>query len=203
MLETGGGEVAGSDVEVAIFDDEDNHRLDVWVHHPSMAKVGKRQRWSLAFLLVDAALGESDVATWLRTITPSTVPLRQQKQLPNDVVVRDLDGLCARVSMRIAQGDPAPAALPQAGPFLHVNPSARRWRFPTYDLWVRVTGAREAVTAAVERVNGRACVAVRQLKDNQAIFDLYTDDAAVVETLGAPTLTVSHRWDPGWVLAGS
>ena len=128
VLETAGGEVVGSDVQVAIFDDEDHHRLDVWVHHPSMKKVGKRQRWSLAFLLVDAALGESDVATWLRTITPSTVPLRKQKQLPNDVVVRDLDGLRARVALRIAEGDPGPAELP-ADAFFEVDPRARRWRW--------------------------------------------------------------------------
>lgn len=203
VLESGGGEVLGSDVEVAIFDDEDRHRLDVWVHHPSMKRVGKRQRWSLAFLLVDAALGESDVATWVRTITPSTTSLREQKQLPDDVVVRDLDGLCARVSMRIAVGDPAPPELPQAGPFLNVNPSARRWRFPTYDQWVRVAGERSAVTAAVAQVDGRACVAVRQLRDSQTIYDLYTGDLAVVEALRGPARTVTHRWDPGWVLAGS
>lgn len=203
VLETAGGEVAGSDVQVAIFDDEDHHRLDVWVHHPTMKKVGKRQRWSLAFLLVDAALGEANVATWIRTITPSTVPLPDQKQLPNDVAVRDLDGLRARLSMRVAQGDPPPAALPQDGPFFDVDPRARRWRYPSFDLWMRVKGTARAVLDAVASVDGRVCVGVRQLKGSSAIFDLYTDDPSIATMLADHGVTVDVRWDPGWVLAGS
>jgi len=203
VLETAGGEIVGSDVQVAIFDDEDHHRLDVWVHHPTMKKVGKRQRWSLAFLLVDAALGEADVATWLRTITPSTVALSEQKQLPDDVVVRNLDGLRSRLSMRIAQGDPSPAPLPDEGPFFEVDPRARRWRYPSFDLWMRVRGTASAVPDAVAAVDGQVCVGVRQLKGPDAIFDLYTDDPAVAQQLVDRGLAVEVRWDPGWVLAGS
>lgn len=207
-LETAGSVVMGRDVQVAVFDDEQKHRLDVWVHHSEMSRMSKRNRWSLAFLLVDAALGEERVATWLRTITPSTRPLEEVPEIREQVVVRDLDGLRARVSMRELQGDDPPPPMEDGGPGLQVDPRARRWRFPLFDTWVRVDvapGQREQLETLLSQHAQPWVTAVRLRTPDRYRVDLYTADAdGVASTLRAalPDAVIAHQWDPGWDRAG-
>ena len=207
-LETAGVVVAGREVEVAVFDDEQHHRLDVWVHHPQMARLSKRNRWSLAFLLVDAALGEARVATWLRTITPSPRPLAAVPEIREQVVVRDLDGLRARVSMRELEGDAAPPALAGGGPVFQVDPRARRWRFPTFDTQVRAQVPVErssALEAVLAQGDPRWVTAVRQARSGDYLVDLYTADAPEVSAVleaALPGVLVEVHVDPGWDRAG-
>ena len=207
-LETAGTVVSGQDVEVAVFDDEQRHRLDVWVHHPEMARMSKRNRWSLAFLLVDAALGEERVATWLRTITPSSRPLAEVPEIREHVVVRDLDGLRARVSMRELQGDEAPPSMGETGPALQVDPRARRWRFPKFDIQVRieVEPHRQLLREQVLSGGGtRWVTAVRMRTPARYRVDVYAADGAavcaVVEAALPDAVVETHR-DPGWDRAG-
>ncbi len=207
-LETAGAVVMGRDVQVAVFDDELKHRLDIWVYHPQMSRLSKRDRWSLAFLLVDAALGESRVATWLRTITPSTRPLAEVPEIRENVVVRDLDGLRARVSLRELDGDHAPPPLSADGPALQVDPRARRWRFPTFNTRIRLVGpfaARDTIEALLEKSDSRFVPAVRQRRAGTYIVDLYAPMASPVAELlrqQLPDVDVTVRLDPGWDHAG-
>ena len=207
-LETSGRVVDGGTVQVGVFDDEDGHRLDVWVHHPILARSNKRNRWRLAFLLVDAALGEERVATWLRTITPSVQPLEQVRDIREAVVVMDLDGLRTRVAQREAEGDPAPPPLPETHGSVQVDPRARRWRHPHFDTRVRVqvpAGRLSALEAQLGTLADRAVPALRRRIADQVEVDLYTGAAdPVVAALQAalPEALVSQQWDPGWSLAG-
>ncbi len=52
----------------------DGRRFDVTVHHPSFADLPDRARVNVAFLALDAALGEVDTELWLGEITPAQAP---------------------------------------------------------------------------------------------------------------------------------
>ncbi|HCH64124.1 MAG TPA: hypothetical protein DFR83_15070 [Deltaproteobacteria bacterium] len=207
-LETAGTVVSGRDVEVAVFDDEQKHRLDVWVHHPEMGGMSRRNRWSLAFLLVDAALGEERVATWLRTITPSTRPLAEVPEIREHLVVRNLDGLRARVSLRELQGDAAPPPMGDTAPSLQVDPRARRWRFPAFDTWVRIeveSHKRVSLEQVLAGGDAQWVTAVRLQTPSRYRVDLYTADGAAVSAAiqaAVPGAVVESQRDPGWGLAG-
>lgn len=207
-LELAGRTVYGHDVEVAVFDDEDRHRLDVWVHHPELARSGRRSRWQLAFLLVDAALGEEQVSTWLRTITPSVRPLREVTEIREQVVVLDLDGLRSRVAVRVSRGDPPPPPLSDQTHALQIDPRARRWRFPRFDHRVRVqvdAHHHDKLEAWVEGLGPIAVSAVRRRLAGRVELDLYTDDADALVARCArelPEASCAGKWDPGWALAG-
>lgn len=209
-LQVGAHEVVGRDVEVAVFDDQYGHRMDVWIYHPVLAHTNRRQRWQIAFLLVDAALGESDLASWLRTITPSPVPLRAQSQLPPDPIVWDLDGLRRRVHLRIAQGDPAPRPFAQMGADTEILPRARRWLFPTFDQLADLTvpdspEARADLDRWLATTENHACLAARRIQDGLLTAQVYHNDPIALERCvreHAKQVQIQHRWDPNWSLAG-
>ena len=207
-LETTGRVVRGRDVQVAVFDDEDHHRLDVWIHHPELVRASRRDRWSLAFLLVDAALGEARVATWLRTITPSPRPLAEVPEIRETVVVRDLDGLRARVAVREAEGDAAPPPLPDSPGAFQIDPRARRWRHPSYDTRLRFTVAPDrgpALEAALQAHAEQVVAAVRHRRGAELLVDAYAAAGSPVgEAIAAAVegARVAHQRDPGWALAG-
>lgn len=49
-------------------------RLDVTLHHPAFADLPEQARLQIAFLALDAALGENDTELWIGTIETSTYP---------------------------------------------------------------------------------------------------------------------------------
>lgn len=49
-------------------------RLDVTVHHPAFADLPEQARLQVAFLALDAALGENDTELWIGAIQASTYP---------------------------------------------------------------------------------------------------------------------------------
>lgn len=49
-------------------------RLDVTVHHPAFADLPDQARVQIAFLALDAALGENDTELWIGEITTATTP---------------------------------------------------------------------------------------------------------------------------------
>lgn len=49
--------------------------LDVVIHHPEMAQMAERTRDQAAFLLLDTALGEAAVETWIGTVRSSAAPV--------------------------------------------------------------------------------------------------------------------------------
>jgi len=207
-LETAGRVIRGHDVQIGVFDDEDHHRLDVWVHHPEMKRANKRNRWSLAFLLVDAALGEARVATWLRTITPSPKPLDTVPDIRERVVVHTLDALRARVAKRERQGDAAPPPLPDHPGAFQIDPRARRWRHPRFDTRLRIEGPAfelAEVEAWLLSQSALGVPAVRWRRDDRVLVDVYTTPDGRLEAQGRaalPNLVFSSKWDPGWGSAG-
>lgn len=71
-LAVGDAELGFADVVVAPR--RVGNRLDVALHHPLFGELPEPARAQICFLALDAALGETDVETWIGEITPATVP---------------------------------------------------------------------------------------------------------------------------------
>ena len=104
-LEIAGQELAFGDVEVAAR--RSGPRLDVSLHHPVFARVDEPTQTQVAFLALDAALGEADTELWVGEVGTSTVPLIDAFGLVAlRAAVRDLKADCVD-----ANGNPVWALL--------------------------------------------------------------------------------------------
>ena len=73
-LQVAGADVTADGVVVGARVDADRACVDVSVHHPAFASLPQAARDECAFLLLDTALGEESVETWVGEVASATSP---------------------------------------------------------------------------------------------------------------------------------
>ena len=71
-LQLAGADIGADDVVVGARVDADRSCVDVSVHHPAFASLPQAARDQCAFLLLDTALGEEAVETWVGEVVSTT-----------------------------------------------------------------------------------------------------------------------------------
>jgi Family of unknown function (DUF695) len=88
-IRIGGREIAYGQARVGAR--REGTRVDVVVHHPAFAEIGEADIKQAAFLMLDSALGEVDVETWIGEVETAEVsPLEPIRLSGLRAVVRDL-----------------------------------------------------------------------------------------------------------------
>ena len=215
-------EVAFAEIEVAAR--REGCHLEVSVYHPLFRELEEQVRGQIAFLALDAALGEDDVEAWVGEITPSTEPPLDGFGLASlRSVVRDLrddntddDGTPNWVIME-AQGDDGPVmALAQ----VPLSPTTA----PTLDTHVAVLvpytdlteqgypgpgslGPLRALEEHLsERIEGSGRIVAHQSHRGMRVLHIYVDSTtpaveqmrAAVEAWEQGRIRVQVTPDPGW-----
>lgn len=201
VLEVPEGEIFGNDVQVVVLDDAAHERLDLWVYHPALKRTRGPRRLGLAGILVDAALGESDSATWVGILRPSPEPLGERTELGAQAQIIDLDTLRTRVKQRAEAGDPpCPDPLPDRTDGWLPLPGRRRWQHPTLDthLRLRLDGAPNAASQLIAKNADRICPVAWRATSRACFLDLYCRASGPVPRSAAQLGQVALHWDPGW-----
>ncbi|RZS34856.1 uncharacterized protein DUF695 [Herbihabitans rhizosphaerae] len=220
-----GPRVAAAEVLVAAEPDNPRACLHLALHHPAFAAMTDRQRMTAVFLLLDAAIGEQAVETWIGRVDPlpnapaGAVPLPSLPELVRRFVAGKTDakgdGYWTVLEGRTPQGDPvlAMAELP-----------LRPMRLPHLDAHVLVTlpftdvdssglpgpGSRSNLRSLEEHVTGLLGESGRMLAHETAggvrRLHVYVDSwTPAAEQLRAACagwdqgeVTVEVTPDPGW-----
>lgn len=202
-----------------------NHgRFDVQVHHPAFADVPAKNRMRLAFLALDAALGEVDTELWLGEVTPVEFPpldgfgLMALRSVVHDLKRQrvDQDGQTGWVMLRGETGDGPLVAMARSP--LHALTA------PNLDTYVAVTlpyahrtedglpdkGSLEPLRdleARLERELGTSGQVVAHLSSaGTRTLHVYVDSTADVlpivnglaKTWRQGKTSVHDMFDPGW-----
>jgi hypothetical protein len=90
-LHIGGTDMAFADLRTGWRVDEDRLRVDVAVHHPEFATLDEARRREIAFLALDALLGEEAVELWVGEVTAvADEPIGASTLAPLRRAVQDL-----------------------------------------------------------------------------------------------------------------
>lgn len=222
VLGLGDRELAFSDIRVGAR--REGSHLEVSVYHPLFRELEEQVRGQVAFLALDAALGEDDVEAWVGEITPSTEPPLDGFGLPAlRSVVRDLrddntdpDGSPHWVIME-GQGVDGPVmALAQ----VPLSPTTA----PTFDTHVAVLVPYTDLTEQgypgpgslgplrsleehlSERIQGSGQIVAHQSHRGMRVLHIYVDSTtpaveqmrAAVEAWDQGRIRVQVTPDPGW-----
>lgn len=144
VLHIAGEKMALADLRVGVADDPSRERIHCQVYHPAFSKLPRAMRDSVAVLLLDHAVGEDGVETWLGAISTST-------SVPDDP--RTVTELGAAIAWRkdTATGEHwgvTTAPSPEGTLFQIVNYAVKRWAYPTFDVRCDVTFELERPTPA-------------------------------------------------------
>ncbi len=215
-------ELAFSDIEVGAR--REGCHLEVSVYHPLFRDLEEQVRGQVAFLALDAALGEDDVEAWVGEITPSTEPPLDGFGLAVlRSVVRDLrddntddDGTPNWVIMEAHGVDGPVMALAQ----VPLSPTTA----PTFDTHVAVLvpytdlteqgypgpgslGPLRALEEHLsERIEGSGRIVAHQSHRGMRVLHIYVDSTtpaveqmrAAVEAWEQGRIRVQVTPDPGW-----
>lgn len=215
-------ELAFSDIEVAAR--REGCHLEVSVFHPLFRDLEEQVQGQVAFLALDAALGEDDVEAWVGEITPSTEPPLDGFGLAAlRSVVRDLradntddDGTPNWVIMEAHGVDGPVMALAQ----VPLSPTTA----PTFDTHVAVLvpytdlteqgypgpgslGPLRALEEHLsERIEGSGRIVAHQSHRGMRVLHIYVDSTtpaveqmrAAVEAWEQGRIRVQVTPDPGW-----
>jgi hypothetical protein len=144
VLHIAGEAMALADLRIGVVDDPGRERINCQVYHPAFAGMPTAMRDSVAVLLLDHAVGEEGVETWLGAISTAT-------NLPNDP--RTVSELAAAIAWRrdTATGvhwGVTTAPSPDGTLFQIVNYAVKRWAYATFDVRCDVTFELERPTPA-------------------------------------------------------
>ncbi len=200
-------------------------QLDVSVYHPGFAELPEQTRTTTTFLLLDTALGEEAVETWLGTVATGTqppldpVPLTGLRAIVTELQERftDAEGRPAWVMLQgqSPDGTPVLAAAqvplrPAAAPHLDVHvavavPFADRAADGQPDE-PTLQALRDLQTHLGQRLGGSGRLVAHQTTAGTRVLHAYVDSTTpAVEQVrtavagwqqGRVRLTVTH--DPGW-----
>jgi hypothetical protein len=199
--------------------------IDVVVHHPEYPDMTREDRDRATFLLLDAALGESAVETWIGGVTSSTipsldpVPLLGLRSVVAEIAARftDADG---QASWSLLSGTAADGSAIVAGTQVPLRPVTA----PHLDTHVAVavpyTGRNPAglpddaslqalhdlENHLAERLGTSGRLVAHQASSGVRVMHLYVDGStpaaeqvrAAVAGWTEGTVTVEVREDPGW-----
>jgi hypothetical protein len=135
VLHVAGEAMALADLRIGLLDDPSRERINCEVYHPAFAGMPTAMRDSVAVLLLDHAVGEEGVESWLGAISTATT-------VPEDP--RTVTELSAAVVWRkeTATGvnwGVTTAPSPEGTLFQIVNYAVKRWAYPTFDVRCDVT----------------------------------------------------------------
>lgn len=144
VLNIAGEKMALADTRIGLVDDPGRERINCEVYHPAFSRLATATRDSIAVLLLDHAVGEDSVETWLGAISTAT-------RVPTDP--RTVAELNAAISWRreTATGvhwGVTTAPSEQGTLFQIVNYAVKRWQYPTFDVRCDVTFELERPTPA-------------------------------------------------------
>ncbi len=130
VLHIAGEAMALADLRIGVADDPGRERLNCRVYHPAFSGLPTAMRDSVAVLLLDHAVGEDGVESWLGAINTST-------SVPEDP--RTVMELNAAIGWRkdTATGvhwGVTTAPSPDGTLFQIVNYAVKRWAYPTFDV---------------------------------------------------------------------
>ena len=223
VLRVGDEELALRDVRVGAH--REGSHLDVTVHHPAFARLDEQARSQVAFLALDASLGEDHVEAWVGSITAATEPPLETFGLAGlRPVLRDLredhtrpDGSPHWVTLE-GEGDQGPVLAMAQVPLSPVTA-------PTFDTHVAVLvpytdttehgypgpAALEALgrleADLAERIGSSGRVVAHQSHRGTRVLHVYVDSTtsavermrSVVEAWPQGRIRVQVTPDPAWL----
>jgi hypothetical protein len=202
---------------------EGNH-LDVVVHHPAFAGLDEQTRQQVAYLALDAALGEDRVEAWVGGITASTEPPLEGFTLGGvRAVVRDLsddntaqDGSPHWAALE-AEGDDGPVMAltqvplsPVTAPLLDTHVAVLVPYTDLTDEGYPGPGSLPALRALEdhlsERIGSSGRIVAHQSHRGMRVLHIYVDSTtpaveqmrAAVEAWEQGRIRVQVTPDPGW-----
>lgn len=212
-----GVDVAFAEALLATEFDADRSRFDTTVFHPAFSTLAPQHHMQVAFLILDAVLGEDDVERWIGTIDVAID--RPATGVAPAEVAEAVDALAKR-----STGEWALLQVP--GPRLHlarVQRPLHRVDFPLFD---RHSEVQVSFTTTAEHggPDDRAFAELSDLEDElievlgtagnlvlvettprRRTFHVYSDgedqdteDAITRWAAQSPQTTVAHSLDPAW-----
>lgn len=212
-----GVDVAFAEALLATEFDSDRVRFDTTVFHPAFSTLASQHHMRVAFLILDAVLGEDDVERWIGTIDVATD--RPATGVAPAQVAETVDALAER-----SKGEWALIQVP--GPQLHLARVPRplhRVDFPVFDRHSEVQvsftttaehgGPDDAAfaelsdleDALIEALGDAGSVLLVETTPRRRTFHVYSDsedpqaEQAITRWAAqSPQTTVVHTLDPSW-----
>ena len=220
VLHLDGHEVSFADLRTGWHEDEDRLRVDVAVHHPQFPSLDEDTRLQVAFLALDALLGEEAVELWVGEVSavvdepPAATTLSALRSAVRDLAARHSGTEPTWQLLRATARDGSPviavvrlpltsAAAPELDAHLRVDVpfAAEESGLPRPEALEQLRDLEDRLTALLE-ADGR--VVAHQTSGGRRTLHVYADsatdapDRVVAAVRAHPGAEVTVTADPGW-----